>query len=93
MVDAHVQARLGAVHALPSVRVGVDADRKLHQGASVRLIGAPTMARTMLAGMLLMALAFWMYSVAVSLKRVRSLIARREGGRVLAPPPRLETAR
>jgi heme exporter protein C len=38
------------------------------------------MAATMLAGMLLMALAAWMYSIAVALHRVRSIILERERG-------------
>lgn len=50
----------------------------LHQGASVSMTKAPTMATTMLWGMLLMALAFWMYSIAVALYRVRSIILERE---------------
>ena len=36
------------------------------------------MAQTMLWGMLLMALAFWMYSIAVALVRVRAIILERE---------------
>lgn len=36
------------------------------------------MATTMLAGMLLMALAFWMYSIAVMLMRLRAIILERE---------------
>ena len=36
------------------------------------------MAATMLAGMLLMALAFWLYSIAIALFRVRCLILERE---------------
>jgi heme exporter protein C len=36
------------------------------------------MAMTMLTGMLLMALAAWMYSIAVVLARVRSIILERE---------------
>ena len=50
----------------------------LHQGASVSLARSPSMAQTMLWGMLLMALAFWMYSIAVSLARVRAIILERE---------------
>jgi heme exporter protein C len=50
----------------------------LHQGASVSLMKAPTMAATMLWGMLVMALAFWMYSIAVALTRVRAIILERE---------------
>jgi heme exporter protein C len=39
---------------------------------------APTMATTMLWGMLIMALAFWMYSIAIALYRVRAIILERE---------------
>lgn len=50
----------------------------LHQGASVSVTSAPSMAAIMLTGMLVMALAFWMYSIAVVLARVRSEILERE---------------
>ena len=50
----------------------------LHQGASVSLTSSPTMARTMLLGMLVMAVAFWMYSIAVVLARVRCVMLERE---------------
>jgi heme exporter protein C len=53
----------------------------LHQGASVSMTSAPTMARTMLLGMLVMALAFWMYSVAVVLARARCVLREREADR------------
>jgi heme exporter protein C len=53
----------------------------LHQGASVSLTSAPSMARSMLWGMLLMALAFWMYTIAVTLVRVRHIIRSREHSR------------
>ena len=36
------------------------------------------MATTMLWGMLIMALAFWMYSIAMALYRVRAIILERE---------------
>jgi heme exporter protein C len=52
----------------------------LHQGASVSLTRSPSMAQTMLWGMLLMALAFWMYAIAVALARVRNIILERESG-------------
>jgi heme exporter protein C len=52
----------------------------LHQGASVSLTKAPSMATTMLAGMLIMALAFWMYCIAVALARTRVIILEREHG-------------
>ena len=50
----------------------------LHQGASVSLTQGNKMAATMLAGMLVMALACWMYSIAVALCRVRAIILERE---------------
>ena len=50
----------------------------LHQGASVSLTRAPSMAQTMLWGMLVMALAAWMYTVAVALARARTLVLQRE---------------
>jgi heme exporter protein C len=77
--------RAGAVLALvgvvniPIIYYSVQWWNTLHQGASVSLKSAPTMAATMLAGMIVMALAFWMYSIAVSLWRVRCIIREREG--------------
>jgi heme exporter protein C len=50
----------------------------LHQGASVSLTKSPSMAATMLWGMLLMALCFWMYSIAVAFARVRTILLERE---------------
>jgi heme exporter protein C len=50
----------------------------LHQGSSVSLTRAPSMAQTMLWGMLIMALAAWMYTIAVALARSRTLILERE---------------
>jgi len=50
----------------------------LHQGSSVSLTRAPSMAQTMLWGMLIMALAAWMYTIAVALVRARSMILERE---------------
>jgi heme exporter protein C len=44
----------------------------------VSLKSAPTMAATMFAGMIVMALGFWMYSFAAALLRVRSIILERE---------------
>lgn len=76
--------RAGAVLALvgvvnvPIIYFSVKWWNTLHQGASVSLTRAPSMAQTMLLGMLLMALASWMYAIAVSLARVRNLILERE---------------
>ena len=51
----------------------------LHQGASVSPTMAPKMAETMLWAMFVMAVAFWLYTIAVVLARVRSEILEREG--------------
>ena len=73
-----VLALLGAVN-VPIIYFSVQWWSTLHQGASVSLTRAPSMAMTMLTGMLLMALAAWMYSIAVSLARLRAIIRSREG--------------
>jgi heme exporter protein C len=70
-------AIVGSVN-VPIIYFSVKWWNTLHQGASVSLTRAPTMATVMLTGMLVMALAFWMYSIAVSLWRVRVLILERE---------------
>jgi heme exporter protein C len=74
---AALLALVGAVN-VPIIYFSVKWWNTLHQGASVSLTRAPTMARAMLLGMLLMALGAWMYSIAASLMRVRSLILERE---------------
>ncbi len=72
-----VLALVGVVN-VPIIYFSVKWWNTLHQGASVSLTRAPSMATSMLTGMLLMALAFWMYSIAVSLLRVRAIIRERE---------------
>lgn len=78
--------RAGAVLALvgvvniPIIYFSVKWWNTLHQGASVSLTSAPTMATTMLTGMMLMALAAWMYTIAAALHRLRSIILEREHG-------------
>src|ERR687895_374981 len=66
-------AVVGAVN-VPIIYYSVQWWNTLHQGASVSLTRAPSMAMTMLTGMLLMALACWLYSIAVTLVRVRCII-------------------
>src|SRR3569832_1787168 len=63
---------------VPIIYFSVKWRNTLHQGASVSMTKAPSMAQDMLWGMLLMALCFWMYSVAMTLKRVRAIIMERE---------------
>jgi heme exporter protein C len=74
---AALLALVGVVN-VPIIYFSVRWWNTLHQGASVSLTQAPTMASTMLLGMLLMALAAWMYSIAAALARVRSIILERE---------------
>ncbi|MFO1321860.1 MAG: heme ABC transporter permease CcmC [Burkholderiales bacterium] len=74
---AALLALVGAVN-VPIIYFSVKWWNTLHQGSSVSLTKAPSMAMTMLLGMLVMALAFWMYSIAVALTRVRSIILERE---------------
>jgi heme exporter protein C len=70
-------AIVGVVN-VPIIYYSVQWWNTLHQGASVSLTRAPSMATTMLWGMLLMALAFWLYSIAAALARVRCIIRERE---------------
>ena len=69
---------LAGVVNIPIIYFSVQWWSTLHQGASVSMKSAPTMAATMLLGMLLMALGFWMYSIAATLARVRCVILERE---------------
>jgi heme exporter protein C len=70
-------ALVGAVN-VPIIYFSVKWWNTLHQGSSVSLTSAPTMAAVMLTGMLLMALAAWAYTIAISLTRVRAIILERE---------------
>jgi heme exporter protein C len=76
--------RAGALLALvgvvnvPIIYFSVKWWSTLHQGSSINMGAAPKMAATMLEGMLLMALAFWMYTIAIALMRVRSIMLERE---------------
>jgi heme exporter protein C len=72
-----ILAIIGVVN-IPIIYFSVQWWNTLHQGASVSLTRSPSMAKTMLLGMLLMALAAWMYSIAVSLARLRNIILERE---------------
>jgi heme exporter protein C len=73
-----VLALVGVIN-IPIIYFSVQWWNTLHQGASVSLTRAPSMATPMLIGMLLMALACWMYAAAVALVRVRCIIVEREG--------------
>jgi heme exporter protein C len=65
---------------VPIIYFSVQWWNTLHQGSSVSLTAAPTMAMTMLAGMLVMTLALWCYCIGVVLWRVQAIIVEREEG-------------
>lgn len=76
--------RAGALLALvgvvnvPIIYFSVKWWNTLHQGSTIAMGAAPKMVTTMLIGMLLMTLAFWMYAIAVTLMRVRCIMLERE---------------
>ena len=72
-----ILALVGVVN-VPIIYFSVKWWNTLHQGSSVSLTKSPSMAMTMLWGMLLMALCLWMYSIAVALTRVRAIVLERE---------------
>ena len=73
-----VLALVGVVN-VPIIYFSVKWWNTLHQGASVRPTGT-SMDITMLAGMLVMAFAFWFYAIAVVLARLRAIVLERERG-------------
>lgn len=78
--------RAGAILALvgviniPIIYYSVQWWNTLHQGASVSVTQGSSMGAIMLWTMLIMALGFWAYTIAVSLARVRCIILERERG-------------
>jgi heme exporter protein C len=75
--SAALLALVGVVN-VPIIYFSVKWWNTLHQGASVSLTRSPSMATTMLLGMLVMALGFWSYCIAVALVRLRTTILERE---------------
>jgi heme exporter protein C len=73
-------AIVGAVN-VPVIYFSVKWWNTLHQGASVSLTAAPTMAQPMLLAMLLMTFAFWAYAFAVVFVRARAIVLERERGK------------
>ena len=71
-----VLAIIGVIN-VPIIYFSVKWWNTLHQGASVSVTGS-SMATVMLWGMLVMALAYWMYAIAAVLHRVRTIILERE---------------
>ncbi len=82
--DVRRADRAGAMLALvgvvnvPIIYFSVKWWNTLHQGSSVSITRAPSMAAIMFAGMLVMVFAFWLYCIAVALIRVRHIILERE---------------
>ena len=72
-----ILALVGALN-VPVIYFSVKWWNTLHQGASVSLTQGSKMAEIMLQAMLIMAVAFWLYAIAIALYRVRSMILMRE---------------
>jgi len=76
--------RAGAVLAIvgvinvPIIYYSVQWWNTLHQGATIRILGKPSIATPMLAAMLILLAACWLYSIAIVLLRVRCVILERE---------------
>ena len=70
-------ALVGAIN-VPIIYFSVKWWNTLHQGSSVRP-GSSSMATTMLTAMLIMTFAFWAYSIAAAMHRLRTGIIEREG--------------
>ena len=82
--DVRRADRAGAVLAIvgvinvPIIYFSVQWWNTLHQGATIRLLGTPSIAPPMLTAMLIFVAACWLYSIAVVLIRVRCIILERE---------------
>ncbi|MBU6260454.1 MAG: heme ABC transporter permease CcmC [Burkholderiales bacterium] len=70
-------AIVGAVN-VPIIYFSVVWWNTLHQGSSISLTKAPSMAATMLLAMLVMTFAFWAYSFAVVFTRTRAIVLEQE---------------
>lgn len=74
---AGLLALVGVVN-VPVIYFSVQWWNTLHQGATIKVTQASSIAAPMLAGLLLMVAAFWMYSIAVTLLRARRMLRERE---------------
>jgi heme exporter protein C len=70
-------AVVGSVN-VPIIYFSVKWWNTLHQGATITMGAAPTMASSMLVAMLLMTFAFWAYAFAVVFRRTQAIVAERE---------------
>jgi heme exporter protein C len=82
--DARRADKAGAVLALvgvinvPVIYFSVQWWNTLHQGASISLRSAPTLATPMLLGLLITTLGLWAYAIGAALKRLRCILLERE---------------
>src|SRR5215467_11259567 len=72
-----ILALTGVVN-IPIIYFSVQWWNTLHQGASVSFTRAPSMATTMLLGMLIMTFGFWFYGIAAVMLRARCIMLERE---------------
>jgi heme exporter protein C len=70
---------VGAVN-IPIIYFSVQWWNTLHQGSTISMTAAPTMAALMLSGLIVMTFAAWAYTVAVTLIRLRAIVVERERG-------------
>lgn len=74
---AGLLALVGVVN-VPIIYFSVQWWNSLHQGSSISLGRAPSIAAPMLAAMLVMLFAFWAYCIAATLTRARAIVLERE---------------
>jgi heme exporter protein C len=74
-----VLALVGVVN-VPIIYFSVQWWNSLHQGSSIRVGSAPTIAPMMLAPMLVLTFAVWSYCIAAALARARAIVLERERG-------------
>ena len=75
---AGLLALIGSIN-LPVIYFSVKWWNTLHQGSSIRMDQAPSMAMTMVAALLALLIACWLYAIAVTMVRLRCIIVEREG--------------
>jgi heme exporter protein C len=63
---------------IPIIYFSVEWWNTLHQGSTIKMNDQTSMDETMLTAMLVMALGFWAYTIAVALGRVQQIILQRE---------------
>jgi len=63
---------------VPIIYFSVQWWNTLHQGATIRILEKPTIAPSMVAAMLVLLAACWLYSIAIVLVRLRCIILERE---------------